>query len=106
MDGMPEACELLRVAGHNLVTATQRVHLNDFDRPSREHLVIIARSLLEATLKVKADDIFMPIHIDILWGIRCVHCNSDVLFRSIVSMLSTITIDIAVIGRSQLLVRW
>ena len=50
---MPGACESLSVAGQIMVTATQRLQLEEFSQEARTHLIQSAKSLLEATLKVK-----------------------------------------------------
>ena len=50
---MPPACEMLGVSGKEMVTATQRVHLENFSPESRRHLIRTAKDVLEGTLKVQ-----------------------------------------------------
>lgn len=49
---MPKACELLSIAGQGLVTASQRVHMENFSTQGRRHLIRTAKDVLEGTLKV------------------------------------------------------
>ena len=49
---LPRACDLLGMAGNNLVTAAHRVEAEKFSPESRRHLVRMAKDVLEGTLKV------------------------------------------------------
>ena len=49
---MPKATEALSVAGCNLVTASQRLLVENYSSEARRHLVRTAKDVLEGTLKV------------------------------------------------------
>ena len=60
---MPGACELLTVAGQEVLTAAQRISVEGFTLPARKHLIRAARDVLEGTLKVRWSGIYsIPFH--------------------------------------------
>ena len=59
---MTRASELLDMSADSLVTATQRVYVDNMNCHSRRHLIRAAKDLLEGTLKVRICSIGPPHH--------------------------------------------